>query len=576
MVGCTALAILATSALAAVELIPQLLPTCIGDCDGRGDVSIDEIIRLVNVALGEASADNCFAADGNGDGEVAIDDLLMAVNGALEGCGDSRSQAVDAIIAPVANDTTPAAAVLVSQGNRVVHRKVYGLANVATGEPATADNVFLLASLSKPFTSLAILKLVEQHRISLDDPVAEYLPELQRFGVGVTIRHLLQHTSGLPDYYEEPLWSVLRQITPYPTNADGLALLSTQGEPMFAPGEQFHYLNGGFELLALIVERVSGQRFSDFQQNLIFDAVGMPRTFSIPRPERETTARYACSYEAQPGNHFRRFEYDPSVYMYGSGDVVSNIDDLSRFDRALFAGAIVGRELLDQAFVPVRFNDGSEPLVPYIPDTRYGFGWFISSRGSHPYVGHEGIYLGYRTYYAHFHDLTVFVLMARDYDYSRFISRIVLPIADIYLPTVNRYADNGDGTITDTFTGLMWEKKSDDDSVHDQDRLYRSDFAAMLNADEGFAGYRDWRLPNLEELRSIVDDGTSDPAVSPVFNTACAPGCAVTTCSCTKSAFYQSTTETGTERWGVRFDDGTVTSLILSYFPRVRAVRGSF
>ena len=154
----------------------------------------------------------------------------------------------------------------------------------------------------------------------------------------------------------------------------------------------------------MVVERVSGQRFSDFQQQLIFDPAGMRNSFSIPRPEREATAPYAYGYDRLPDGRFQRIEYDPSVYMYGSGDVVSSMDDLVRFDRAVFAGNVIGLDLLQEALVPVRLNDGTEPTVLFEGQTKYGYGWFISQVGDHPFVGHAGIYLGYRTYFAHFLD----------------------------------------------------------------------------------------------------------------------------------------------------------------------------
>jgi hypothetical protein len=144
------------------------------------------------------------------------------------------------------------------------------------------------------------------------------------------------------------------------------------------------------------------------------------------------------------------------------------------------------------------------------------------------------------------------------------------------------YADNGDGTVTDSRTGLMWEKNSDDDSIHDKDNLYDWDEAfariASLNA-MSFAGHTDWRLPNLRELTSIISYGSVLPAVLSAFDTACAPGCTVLTCSCSvygSIPYWTSTTHVffTEDAWGVFFRDGEVLNGFKTNPTHVRAVRG--
>jgi hypothetical protein len=143
------------------------------------------------------------------------------------------------------------------------------------------------------------------------------------------------------------------------------------------------------------------------------------------------------------------------------------------------------------------------------------------------------------------------------------------------------YVDNGDGTITDTKTGLMWEKLADDGSIHDKDNTYSWSGAfvraATLNSGGGFAGHTDWRVPNRAELESLVSLGAFSPAVSPAFNTGCAPSCTVLTCSCTVSPYYWSSStyqDYPAYAWGVGFLDGSVNAGYKPYDGSVRAVRG--
>ena len=153
---------------------------------------------------------------------------------------------------------------------------------------------------------------------------------------------------------------------------------------------------------------------------------------------------------------------------------------------------------------------------------------------------------------------------------------------DIQAGATLSYTDNGDGTITDNNTGLMWEKKSDDGSIHDRDTTYTWDDAfavhvAGLNAGGGFGGYTDWRLPDAKELQSIVDYERVNPSIDPAFNTGCAPACTVTTCSCTGSSYYWSSTSVAfnlLNAWRVFFNGGTVSALNKSNVTFVRAVRG--
>ena len=173
-------------------------------------------------------------------------------------------------------------------------------------------------------------------------------------------------------------------------------------------------------------------------------------------------------------------------------------------------------------------------------------------------------------------------LLARSIGGAFFFLLFLLEFTSLRAAAQSPYVDNGDGTITDQGSGLMWEKLSDDGTVHDQDNTYSweaavTDKIARLNNGSGFAGYKDWRLPSRNELKSIVDPRHQAPAVSPAFNAACTSGCTVTSCSCAVSGYYwSSSTDADNSKgaWFVDFKDGSVGSTTKWGLNYVRAVRG--
>ncbi len=351
---------------------------------------------------------------------------------------DTRGAQVDAIIAPYTGEAAPAAAVLVAQGDRVLYERAYGSADIAAGEAATLDHVFAIMSISKSFTAVATLILVDRGEIGLDDAMIDYLPELAQFGPQLTIRHLLQQTSGVPVYYEPPLLLELVSSSPHPGNEEMLDVLADHGVPSAAPGEAFQYNDANFELLAMIVERVSGMPFHEFHQRNIFDPLAMAASYSF-NPVRDATAPLVTSYALRRDGTFAPHDLvgDFSHNFYGAGDVVSNVGDMLRFHRGLIGGELIDPELVDEAFVPGRLNDGTvTSFFPFEPEASYGLGFIVGDYRGHRRIGHGGSYLDYRAYYLYFpdDDLVVMFTMARAND--AFFYDIVLQIADLYLDPV--------------------------------------------------------------------------------------------------------------------------------------------
>jgi CubicO group peptidase (beta-lactamase class C family) len=308
------------------------------------------------------------------------------------------SRAVDAIFAPFRRPGVPGASVLVVRDGRVVHQAGYGLANLARKEPITARTRFLLGSVSKQFTAMTVMILAERGKLSYDDPLRKFFPEFPSFADSITVRHLLNHLGGLPEYeglfvergLADENWP--RSITTppsrfEPTARDALRLLAEHATPRFKPGERYEYSNSGYMILAQIVEQVTGQRFATFIRDNVFQPLGMSRTVLYD----ETTpplADRASSY-APRGTGFHEIDYTPFNHIYGEDNVIAPIGDLAFWLAGLEPGRLVSARTLEEAYTSGRTNDGKE--------THYGFGWVVGRSLGVPVIGHGGSWLGFRT-----------------------------------------------------------------------------------------------------------------------------------------------------------------------------------
>jgi len=280
------------------------------------------------------------------------------------------SAAVDALFAADTSTATPGAAIIVIQDGKVLQKSAYGMADIERGVPFETDTSTRLGSVSKQFTAMAIMILEEEGKLDYDDPITRFLPELSRFGDGITIRNLLNHTGGLPDYYD-----VMIEVTGVerPLTRHALDTYAAWGDPLFAPGERYEYSNPGYELLALIVERASDEAFGDFVEARIFAELGM--TNSVVLDERHPKlAKRAYGYRIE-GEGFAPNDDDPLNYIVGSGGIYSTVEDLYRWDQALYGEQLVSKATLAKAFSPTRLNSGE--LYPY------GFGWRFDEHLGH-------------------------------------------------------------------------------------------------------------------------------------------------------------------------------------------------
>ncbi len=331
---------------------------------------------------------------------------------------------MDALFASYTTDRSPGAAVIVIQDGNILKEAGYGLADLAKGTPITPSEIFHLASVGKQFTALAVLILEQQGKLALDDPIEKYLPELSNFGNEVTIRRLLNHTSGMPDAYSGALYMALMERSSRPTNGDLLAVLSTAGGLRFDPGFTFEYSNTGYDVLGALIERVAGEPYPDFLEENIFGPLGMKNTFSLPSLRQKNDPLVAHSYVKYQGL-IQPYDTYPLDDIVGSGTIYSTVEDMVLYDQALYTDAIVRSSTLAQAFQPAVLFDGTK--YPY------GFGWEIRDENGIRSYGHSGKWLGYQSYYERFPDQKLSIVVLMNWNYGPDVEKIEPLIRDIYL-----------------------------------------------------------------------------------------------------------------------------------------------
>jgi len=285
----------------------------------------------------------------------------------------------DYIRAEMQKRRIPGLALAVVRNGAVVKMRGYGLANLDHDVPVTLETVFELASVTKQFTAAAIMTLVEEGKVQLDDPILWHLPQGPATWKAIRVRHLLTHTSGLPGLEEnfKALWPGGPRLN-YSTAQ--LFNAATKDPLSFPAGERFQYSDVGYFLLGMIIEHVSGRRYAEFLDERFFRSLGMTSTSVID--QWKILKHRAAGYTTRNGQlvNIRRVAQAELASHFG---VMSTVKDLVKWDAALAAGRVVSVASLGQMWTPVRLNDGS--TFPY------GFGWSVDERRGHRSISHTGI-----------------------------------------------------------------------------------------------------------------------------------------------------------------------------------------
>jgi len=325
---------------------------------------------------------------------VAIVVLIQPVMPAQQGAAvaPAPGMAVDDIFSKWSS-STPGCAVGVAVGGKAMLLKAYGMADLERDVRNTPDTIFEAGSVSKQFTAMAVQLLANDGKLSIDDPVRKYIPELPDYGKPLTIRHMLSHTSGLRD------WGSVESIAGWPrttreyTHAHVLEIVSKQKSLNFEPGTNWSYSNTGFNLAAIIVSRVSGMPFAEFSKQRIFTPLGMAHTSWRDDHTRIIKGR-AVAYSLDNGEYHIEMPFEN---VYGNGGLLTTVGDLLIWNENFVNPKVGNAKLISEMAAGGQFNDGK-------PLEYYGLGLFIEIyRGVHN-VYHSGSTAGYRAHLNRFPD----------------------------------------------------------------------------------------------------------------------------------------------------------------------------
>lgn len=313
--------------------------------------------------------------------------------------GDKTQQdwtkSIDAYLTKAYPPGAPGVTVLAMKGDTVVFRNAYGSANLELNVPLRPEMVFRIGSLTKQFTAVAIMMLVEEKKISLDDEITRFLSDYPTNGHRITVTHLLNHTSGIKSMTGMPKWlPVVRNDMSTKEMVDFF-----KNEPMdFPPGEKFKYNNSGYYLLGVIIEKVTGKTYETVINERIFKPLGMKNSYY--GNHHRIVPNRASGYK--PGNSgYLNADFLSMTQPYSAGALISSVDDFKIWEMAIREGKLLSQKSWEQLFTPLKLNDG-KPLD-------YAFGWIVSKFWGHRMIAHGGGIFGFSTFALRIPEEKIFV-----------------------------------------------------------------------------------------------------------------------------------------------------------------------
>jgi len=282
------------------------------------------------------------------------------------------------------NDKSPGAAVLILHNNKILFCKGYGLANLENKNRINKYTNFRLASISKQFTAMCIMILKERGKLKYENSIKDIFPEFPDYGSKITIKHLLQHTSGLIDYEDMMPDTQTTQVH----DNDVLKMMMSIDSTYFIPGSKFKYSNSGYAILAMIVEKTSGKKYADFLRENIFKPLKMKNSVAYEKGKSFVKNRALGYYKKD--NEFIERDQSSTSAVLGDGGIYCSLIDYMKWDNSLYKKKLVSRKTIDEAFSRGTLNDGTS--------INYGFGWFVNYVNKIKVLEHGGSTCGFTNY----------------------------------------------------------------------------------------------------------------------------------------------------------------------------------
>jgi len=300
----------------------------------------------------------------------------------LFSCGFANAQRLnnqlDSLINNRLKDVAPGCVILVAKNGKVIYEKGFGVADLELNVPMKPNMVFRLGSVTKQYTAIAILQLVEQGKISLQDSIQKFIKDFPNKGHTITIENLLTHTSGIIDYesLDMNIPYVYRLDFPVKQFVDSL-----EHHPLvFTPGSKFSYCNSNYFLLGYIIELITGKTYAKYMQQHIFTPIGLTNTYYDD--EKQVIPNRVSGYAKWQDDKYDRADYIGMSQVYAAGALMSNVEDMFKWHQALYAYKLVKKETLEKAFTPFKLTDGTF--------SEYGYGWFIKDLEGSKTIEHAG------------------------------------------------------------------------------------------------------------------------------------------------------------------------------------------
>lgn len=339
-----------------------------------------------------------------------------------ENSSDLQTKEIDKIFAGWDKPDSPGCALGIIKDGRFIYKRGYGMANLEYGIPLSAQSVFRIGSTSKQFTAMCIALLEEEGKLSVNDNLREYFPEMPDYAESITIRHLLHHTSGVRDYLT--LMSLMgARDDDFYTDPEVVDMIARQKELNFAPGDEFLYSNSGYFLLAEIVKRVTGDSMRVYAEDKIFKPLGMTHTH-FHNDHTQIVENRASGYGRGKNETF--WINMTTLGMIGDGGVFTSIDDLLFWDLNFYDNKLgkADQKLIDKMQIPGVLNSGE--------NRGYAFGLGISEYRGLKMVSHGGSFVGFRADMIRFPEQKFSVIVLANLGNIN-PSRLAKQVADIYL-----------------------------------------------------------------------------------------------------------------------------------------------